>query len=203
MSVIYTRIESAIVERLRLGLGKAARRVESYGGELDDDMARTINIFPAVWVTFGGIMSTTPHSTARKKYLTTGKYVVMVGEVNVRNEASTRRGGAALDEVGTYPLLYAVRRLLSGQDLGMEIDHLRPTRVRTLFNTRIQAQAFSVFAAEFETKWIEEALDNGRFPAPENEADPDYLFVRHAAKLDEPYPDLAGIDITADLVGNK
>lgn len=190
MDVIYTRIENAIVDRLRLGLGKAARTVDSYGGELDDEMSSVISIFPAVWVTFGGITDTAPHSTARRKYRCTGKYVVMVGEKNRRNEASGRKGGALISEIGTYPLLYAVRRLLSGQDLGMEIDYLRPGRVRTLFNTRIARQAFSVFAAEFETRWIETALDNQRWPAPQSTEDVDQFFAGHQGQLDQPDPDL-------------
>ena len=162
-------------------------------------MAHVIGIFPAVWVTFGGITGTEPHSTSRRKYRCTGKFVVMVGEINRRSEAAGRRGGPSISEVGTYRLLYAVRRLLSGQDLGMEIDYLRPGRVRTLFNTRIQKQAFSVFAAEFETIWIESSLDNTAWPAPTSDEDIDALFAIHEGKLDAPAPDLLRVGLNTHL----
>lgn len=198
--VIYTRIENNIIDRLKLGLGRLARDVSSYGGELDDDMARIVPAMPAVWVTFGGIVATKPVSTSRQKYLTTGKYVVMVGEQNRRSESAARKGGPQASEVGTYPLLYAVRRLLSGQDLDMEIDRLRPGRVRTLFNTRHGNQAFSVLAAEFECNWVEHALDNNRWPAPVAEDEPDQLFVQYAGKLDAPYPDLLKVVVNTELI---
>lgn len=199
MDVIYTRIENAIVARLKLGLGKMARAVGSYGGELDEDIADAIGVFPAAWVTFAGITDTKPHSTSRRKYLCTGKFAVMVGEKNRRSEAAGRKGGPLNSEIGTYPLLYAVRRLLSGQDLGIEIDHLRPGRVRTLFNTRLGNQAFSVFAAEFETRWLEAALDNTRWPAPVDATDVDDLFARHQGKLDQPDPDLERVVLNTHL----
>lgn len=199
MDIIYTKIEKAIAERLKLGLGKMAREVVSYSGELDDDMGAVVGRLPAVWVTFGGITETKPHSTSRKKYLVTGSFVVMVGERNLRGDAAGRRGGPQSSEVGTYPLVYAVRRLLSGQDLGIEIDQLRPGRVRTLFNTRHANQAFSVFAVEFSTKWIEETLDNLRWPAPQDADDPDQIFAQHQGKLDVPYPDLERVVLHTHL----
>ncbi|WP_103035228.1 DUF1834 family protein [Castellaniella caeni] len=194
--IIYTRIERAIVARLREGLGKMVRACDSYGGELDDDLGNVITLLPAVWVTFGGINDTKPVSTARQKYRVSGTWVVMIGEkTNVRGNQPGRQGGPMITEVGTYPLLYAVRRLLSGQDLGIEIDQLRPGRVRTLFNTRVSQTPMTAFAAEFRADWIEAALDNGRWPAPEGIDDLDALFARHAGRTDTPYPDVSGINI--------
>ncbi|MEH5891643.1 phage protein Gp37, partial [Enterobacter roggenkampii] len=83
-------------------------------------------------------------------------------------------------------------RLLSGQDMadtGIKIDPLSPGRVRTLFNTQIESQAFSVFACEFDTKWIESALENGRYPltdAPEGHADHMFRIYGGATTDDDP-----------------
>ena len=117
-------------------------------------------------VTFGGVTKTDPYGTSRQKFKATGQFVVMVGERSVRSEAAGRRGGPAEGEVGSYPLVYAVRRLLSSQDLGLPIEALMPGRVRTLYNTRLERQAFSVFACEFQTAWIEEALPRDHWPSP-------------------------------------
>lgn len=193
--MLLTQIEDAIIARLRLGLGRMVREVGSYGGELDDGLGEAIRRFPAAWVTYGGTPRTEPTSTSRKHYKTNGQFVVMVGDQNLRSEAAGRRGGPGTGEIGTYALVYAVRRLLSAQDLDLPISPLQPGRVRTLFNTRLEKTAFSVFACEFATEWTEEALPLNAWPAPakpgtpEAAADPDSVFARNQGKLGDPAPD--------------
>ncbi|WP_029770537.1 DUF1834 family protein [Pseudogulbenkiania sp. MAI-1] len=187
--MILIQTEDAIIARLRLGLGRMVREVGSYGGELDEGLEEAIRRFPAAWVTFGGVIKTEPYSTSRRKFMATGQFMVMVGERNVRSEAASRVGGPAQGEVGSYPLVYAVRRLLSAQDLGLPIEALTPGRVRTLFNTRLERQAFSVFACEFQTAWIEEALPLGHWPSPQAQDDSDSVFARYQGKLGQPDPD--------------
>ncbi|MFS7554017.1 phage protein Gp37, partial [Pasteurella multocida] len=46
---MITKIENALVERLKKGLGKLANTVKSYGGELDDESIGTARL-PAVLV---------------------------------------------------------------------------------------------------------------------------------------------------------
>ncbi|WP_155020188.1 DUF1834 family protein, partial [Enterobacter hormaechei] len=142
--MVITDIEKAIVERLRKGMGRMAKNVRSYGGELDGEPAEVLRQLPAVWVTFGGVQKTEPYSTARQRFVTHGRFVVVVGERSLRSEEAARMGGPHVQEVGTYILVAAVRRLLSGQDMadtGIKIDPLSPGRVRTLFNTQIESQA--------------------------------------------------------------
>lgn len=160
---LITAIESAIAARLRAGLGKMVREVTSYAGELDDDLPNAIRAFPAAWVTFGGIGKTEPYGTGRQKLKATGQFVVMVGSRNLRGGSAARQG---VDGPGSHRLVQAVRMLLSQQDLGLPIAHLKPGRVRTLFNSRIENAALQVFACEFETAWVETALANGDFPLP-------------------------------------
>ncbi|MCZ5321904.1 DUF1834 family protein [Escherichia coli] len=135
------------------------REVRTYAGELDEDPGRIVRSLPAAWVTFGGIAKTERYSTSRQKYIATGRFVVVVGDYNTRSEQSARQGGTVRDEVGTNLLVESVRRLLIGQDLGLEIDYFEPGRVRTLFNTGVAERAMSVFACEFDTRWVEHALE--------------------------------------------
>ncbi|WP_049857121.1 DUF1834 family protein [Trabulsiella odontotermitis] len=199
MTPMTTQVELAIIERLRLGLGQMAVQVESYGGQLDDDLDLVVRSFPAVWVTFGGITNTRTHGVSRREYSTCARFVVMVGDYNDRNEGGTRMGGPALDEVGSYRMVHAVRRLLSNQDFGLPVDYLKPGRVRTLYNTMLGDRAISVFGCEFDTYWIEEALDCGRWPEPQNSDDPDYLFVQYRGKTDVPYPYLKSVGTAYSL----
>lgn len=190
--MVVTDIEKAIVARLQKGMGRMAKNVRSYGGEMDGEPAEVIRQLPAVWVTFGGVQKTDPYSTSRQKFVTHGRFAVIVGERSLRSEEAARMGGPHVQEVGTYILVAAVRRLLSGQDMaeaGIKIDPLRPGRVRTLFNTQIEAQAFSVFACEFDTKWIESGLENGTYPlmdAPDGH--PDSIFRAYGGETTEGDP---------------
>lgn len=175
--------EAAIIARLRAGMGRMLREVVSYGGELDEDIGRIISAFPAAWVTFAGIEKSTPYAASRRKIVVDGRFVVMVGDRNVRSTAASRTGGPGRYEHGTYQLVQAVRRLLTEQDMGLPIDPLRAGPVRTLFNSQINREAFSVFACEFTVRWIEEALARDYWPqppapgTPEAEEHPDAGFV--------------------------
>ncbi len=178
-----------MVARLRLGLGKMVRSVETYGGELDDDSDEVIRRFPAAWVTFGGVRDTQPTATSREKWKAEALFAVMVGARSVRNEQTARHGGPALHEVGTNTLIYAVRRLLSQQDLGLPVRHLAPGRIRTLRHVLLDREAFSCYALEFHTAWVEEVLQNGRFPDQVGDGQPDDVFGRYDGQLGVPDPD--------------
>lgn len=196
---MLTRIEEAMVERLRAGLGHMVREVGSYGGELDEGLAEVIRRFPAAWVTFGGIGSSKPTSTSRQKYLVAGTFVVMVGCSSTRSEPASRHGGPGRDEIGVYRLIQAVRRLLSEQDMGLPIRELQPGRVRTLFNTSLERDAVAVFGCEFHTAWHEEVLRPGLWPTPPAPTDPsadghpDSIFTGQAGETSQPDPELTSL----------
>ncbi|HFZ8572284.1 TPA: DUF1834 family protein [Salmonella enterica subsp. enterica serovar Birkenhead] len=189
--------EDAIIARLTQGLGDMVCEVASYGGEFDgDDPGRVVTSLPAVWVTFGGVTRSVTLNTMRNKWRVTGRFVVLVGDYNVRSESASRSGGERDDEPGTYRLAYAVRRLLAGQDLGLAISPLRPGVVRTLFSRQLADNALSVLACEFDADWIARALENGRWPEEEHDSTtPDHIFTLHNGRLDEPVPDLVRVDI--------
>ncbi|MBN3237670.1 DUF1834 family protein [Pectobacterium versatile] len=201
--MIIRDIELAMINRLSKGLGHMAANVCSYGGELDGEPAEVARAMPAVWVTFGGIQNTQNANIGKRKYKTTGRFVVIVGERSVRSEEATRHGGARTDEVGTYRMVEAVRRLLSGQDLtesGLKITALMPGRVRPLFNTKLESQALSVFACEFDTVWMESALENGKYPldgaAPFH---PDSVFTGYHGAVSEEDPDWLRTQLSYDI----
>ena len=206
---IITAVENGIVARLKQGLGKMVREVATYGGEFDDDgLAEVVRRFPAAWVTFGGVKKTVPVGTSRDKWKAESVFVVMVGARSVRNEVSSRQGGALPTEIGTNLLIYGVRRLLTQQDLGLPIREFMPGAVKTLFNTRLQREAFSVFGCEFHTAWVETALDLGTFPQPVDPTsvvagDPtsglDSIFATYGGQVDPTTPDLLSVRMNLHL----
>ncbi|CDL80189.1 DUF1834 family protein [Xenorhabdus cabanillasii] len=193
---MITRIEQAICQRLADGLGNMTRTVTSYGGEIDDDLGRIVRALPAVWVTFGGISKTEPASVSRRQYKPTGQFVVIVADYSTRSDAASRQGGINVDEVGCYRLVYAVRRLLTGQDLGLKINPLVPGRVRTLFNTQVAERALSIFACEFDTQWLETALEPGAWPRQtDDRAHPDWLYNEYRGQRSPPDPELLRVGL--------
>lgn len=193
---MITAIELALVDRLTRGLGQMVREVATYSGELDGDIGDIVRCLPAVWVTFGGITNTRRYSTSGKKRIVTGRFAIMVGEYNTRSDESARHGGITQDEVGTNLLVDSVRRLITGQDLGLKIDYFVPGQVRTLFNTKTHDEAISVYACEFDTRWTEVALDNGKWPERSTDpAHPDEAFNTYGGELSDPDPELLRIGI--------
>ncbi|KIP19459.1 hypothetical protein KY49_3294 [Burkholderia sp. MSHR3999] len=195
---IITAVELAIVDRLTRGLGKLVTSVETYGGEFDDEnLSDVVRRFPAAWVTFGGVRKSTPIDTSRQKWKREGTFVVMVGARSVRSEAASRHGGPSRGEIGTNLLIYGVGRLLIQQDLSLPIREFAPGSIRTLFNTRLQRDAFSVFALEFHTEWIDHALPARTFPQLVDPADVDAndptsgldtVFAVYGGQLDQASP---------------
>lgn len=167
MAVTIQDIESGILTRLRDGLGRMVREVAAWGGEADDPAA-VVRSLPAAWVGFGGVDRNAPYSTAKREWLVTGHFPVMVADYSSRSAAASRAGGAADSEVGVYRLIYAVRRLLSGQSLGLDIQPLSPGAVRPLYTSRTQSGAFALYALDYSTGWMEYALRDSHFPLPQS-----------------------------------
>lgn len=70
----------------------------------------------------------------------------------------------------------------------------------TYTGTRLEKQAFSVFACEFDTKWIESVLENGRYPlehAPEDHED--HLFTPYQGETSQDDPEWLRTRLTYDL----
>lgn len=168
--LIYAQLEDAIIGRLRQAsasnvLGYALAEVASYGGEFDDETFwNQVRRFPAVWVTVAGEKV---KRLSERKYLCSPTLAVLVGTRNVRSERQTRRG--TVQDPGSYQILDDVRQLLAGQDFDLPIKRLSPGPVKTLYNTRLGAEALSVFSIEFGTDYV--------YTLPTDEEDNDFLRV--------------------------
>ncbi|ORM59601.1 hypothetical protein PRCB_03070 [Pantoea rodasii] len=189
---MFTEVEQAIVTRLSEGLntgkGGMVRAVTTYGGQLED-IGEILGALPGIWVTFKGVTGCRRVNTMRRRWRVTADFAVFVASRSVRSETAQRVGGPVPDETGCNLIAESVRRLLTGQDLGLPITDLRPGRVTNLFRKAYNKSAVSVYVCEFATEWYEDALDNGRWPAPESDDDPDQVFARYLGRLDTPYPD--------------
>lgn len=151
-------IEAAMIETIKGASALAyLKTVESYGGQLDDDIGEVVRAFPAVWITFAGAAKPVRHGANLWKFPCT--FAVMVGARNLRNEKAARAGSPG--EVGTYQMLQDIRTLFLDQDLGLQIAELQPGPVKTIYNTRVRNSGLSVFSQEWSTAYV------GKKPSPE------------------------------------
>ena len=193
---MITKIETAMIDRLRQGLGDMVRTVKGYRGELDD-MAVQMTTLPAVWVSYGGSRIDTKN-TAQGRFADHATFVVLCATRNLRGDSAARQGGETYGEIGSNQLIAACRRLLDAQRLGVLADShgLTPQNVRSLLNNQIvQAQSLSVFAIEYLARFDSFALENDRYPEPQTDpTHPDYVFSAYRGRLSPPYPDLLGVE---------
>ncbi|WP_440029287.1 DUF1834 family protein [Chromobacterium amazonense] len=215
MSMLIT-LQTAIADRLRQGMGQMVREVASdldetalcglqlahgdYASRLTPGQASpTINPqalarLPALWTVAGGIVSSQPQSSQRLRYKANALFTVIVGD---RLQADAAYKGA-----GVWQLVYAVRRLLASQDFGLAVNPLLPEKVRPLGQAARDGQPWSLVACDFSTYWLDEALDNGHWPAPQGDADPDALFRAFGGRLEDPAKPAQSVQLNYHIAGS-
>lgn len=182
-------IEEAVCARLQDGLGIAAAKVVSWD-VMTDDIGRILGRLPGAFVTFTGITGSQPHDTRRTRYKVSACFAVFVADYNARENEAVRHGDARTDEPGCYRLIRAVRRLLSGQDLGLSIGRLVPLTVKMVTGKSLGEKAIGLYECLFSTFWYEDVLENNRWPvAPGQETHPDHDFVLWEGRLDDAVPE--------------
>lgn len=193
---MITKIEAALVERLKKGLGRLAVDVAGYSGQLDD---RNLDIrrLPAVLVSYGGSRLERVSQGRSYRHTSNDIFVVVVLVRSLRSGNVGRIGGVGEREIGANQLVTAVKRLLINQTLGGLTRPLKPLRVQTLLNNQeVKSEKLTAYALEFEAVYDEaDSLEDGRFPEQTSDKDsPDYLFNQYRGELSDPLPDLHGFD---------
>ncbi|SMG61809.1 phage protein Gp37 [Cedecea sp. NFIX57] len=183
--VTLMQIERGICDRLQRGLGIAVSGVVSWD-VMTNDIGVILKRLPGAFVTFTGITGSHPHDTRRTRYKVSGNFAVYVADYSLRGNQAIRQGAARVDEPGCYRLVRAVRHLLMGQDLGLEIGRLAPTTVKMITGQVFSQKAIGMYECQFSTFWYEDAMENGSWPvAPEYDTHPDHDFVLWKGQLDD------------------
>lgn len=184
---MITKIELALIERLKRGLGKLASDVASYGGEFDDEHLN-VRRLPCVLTSYGGSRLTAKSMSGRgAQFESVDTFAVLVLARSMRSDASGRHGGVNRREIGVNQLIFAVKYLLTNQTLGGLVKPIKPVRVRTLWNNQqVKAERLSAYAVEFEIRYSDlPALEDGAFPEGSVEpAHPEWLFSYYQGELE-------------------
>lgn len=186
-------VENAIIERLSKGLGSSVREVGSYRGELDKESLNvTVRTLPALYVSFAGHKGIKPAETRGERLKVPATFIVYVLTRNVASEAAGRTGTDV--EVGAYQLIEAVRVLLARQNLGLEIERLKPVDVTLLGSIKVSAQGLTAYGCSFETFWHERLDVREGFPQFDNP-----VFAGLDGERVEEIPDLLRVGLQHDL----
>ena len=169
----------ALIERGIVGIFRAAKEagqlaniksIDSYAGQLDEDLGEVTRAYPAIWVTWGGSGKPVAYDTSKRKYLVPATFVVMYATRNLNSEKAARQG--TVREIGNYELLSIGRTLLLRNDLSLAgVDAFEPGPERVIYNTRVRNNGLSVIAQEWTTKYVITKPD-------EDEGAPDLLRIR-------------------------
>lgn len=160
MSSMIATVESAIIERLKLGLGKSVREVGSYRGQLDEDgVNQVVNNVPALYVSFAGHKSPKAKNTAGDVLYMPATFTVFVVTRNIANEVAGRVG--SVNQVGAYQLIEAVRRLLVWQDLGLPIERFTVGAVQLLGHIKVGVHGLTAYGCGFDTAWLDKLRGDG------------------------------------------
>lgn len=186
---MITKIELALIDRLKRGLGQLVSDVASYGGEFDDENLN-VRRLPCALVSYGGSRLEAKAMGGRgARFECRDTFVVLVLARSMRNNAAGRHGGANEREIGVNQLIFAVKYLLTNQTLGELVKPIKPVRVRTLWNNQqVKAERLSAYAIEFEISYADlPALDDGEFPEGSSDpSHPEWLFKNNRGELSAP-----------------
>lgn len=123
----FEQIEDRIIETLRTEVS-SLRTVETYAGQLEEEIAKLPVRFPAAFVLYGGSTFGRVDGPTLQE---TVEFSVMVAAKNLRGGEEARKGGGA--EYGAYGLVKDVLGALANEDFGLDMERLRPLRVSPVF----------------------------------------------------------------------
>lgn len=180
-------IEQAIVQRLRsVPRGYAGLQVESYAGQLDDELFAWVRTLPASWVTFNQVQDVKRVGAHSLRHH--GSFEVLCAQRALQENAGRLNSAASGADVGVYQLLEDNKLALVNQALGLPIQALQPGAIRPVMKGLVNREAVVVYAQEFHTAWQEVFEDPAATPAGELQTVgfSYYLKPQHAAPGDAP-----------------
>lgn len=161
MTLWIAEIENAIVKRLKEKLAKdksgyGLKKVDSYGGELTDEIENALASFPAVLVVYtGASVITATSQTAKVRHA----FNIIVCAQSLRSEKSSRHSSSG--SVGSLQIIADALAVLLGQKLKYEsapgqlvnipMTPLAFRAVRPLMNNRADGQLASVYSIDIDT----------------------------------------------------
>lgn len=135
----FEQLEDGIIEALRSGMPHL-RTLETYAGQLDEEIPKLPVRFPAAYVIYGGSRFEPIDGRGHEER---AEFSVLVAA------RTPRSGGPAPGQGGAYGLVKDVLSALSNRDLGLEMERLRPLGVSLVF----ASASVTVYGVDFRTSF--------------------------------------------------
>lgn len=181
---VIQQIEEAMVAALRAAMPGVD--VESYAGQLDDELAEWMRRLPCVWVTFERISQV--QVIGRRKLRNTARFQVLAAQRALGNENAARLGGHG--QAGVYELLdTTVKRVLMHSRIGLPIQPLVPTSVAMVAQGFFGNEAAAVMSIGWQTSY-DETIDE---PGADQVADLTKVGLNYPLKPGDNVPDGADL----------
>ncbi len=154
---MINEIEDAILERIKAAhdgghLPYKLKTIETWGGDIGDDLRKIVKSFPAIWVIFAGERKGKRSRNTQEYH---ARYNVVVAAQSLRNEKRARKG-----DVGSYQMIKDVKALLDNQKLGLEIAPLTADSATALVNENSSKHMASIYGIEFSTSYWADLIDD-------------------------------------------
>lgn len=159
-------VESGMVQQLRtVQRDYTGLMVESYAGQLDDELFGWIRTLPACWVTFGQAQEV--RRMGNHSFKVRATFEVLVAQRALVENAGRLNAGSTGADVGVYQLLDDNKLALVNQKLGLAIQPITPGPIRAVMKSLVNRDAVVVYAQEFVTEWMEVLEEPAADPAGE------------------------------------
>lgn len=153
-----TLVETAIVAQLRsVAREYTGLLVESYAGQLDDELFGWIRTLPACWVSFSEATEVRP--TGAHSFKVKATFDVLVAQRALQENAGRLNKASAGVDVGVYRLLHDNKLALVNQKLGLAVQPIKPGPIRAVMKSLVNRDAVAVYAQSYSTEWQEVFMD--------------------------------------------
>jgi phage gp37-like protein len=141
----FEQVEDRIIEKLRDEVSYL-RTVETYAGQLEEEIAKLPVLFPSAYVVYGG---STINRVDGPTHQETVEFSVLVAAKNMRGGEALRKGSPATGGQGVYGMVKDVLKALTNEDFGLDMERLRPLRVSPVFVGKTMA----IYGIDFQSSF--------------------------------------------------
>ncbi len=136
----FEQIEDAIINEVRTRV-PYLRTVETYAGQLEDDISKLPVRFPAVFIAYGGSDFSWLDGPSYQEKAT---FSALLCAKSLRGQEAARK-----EPQGAYSLIRDVLAALTNRDFGLGIERLSPTRASLVF----VSGTLAVYGIDFQTSF--------------------------------------------------
>lgn len=136
----FEDIEDKIIEEIK-GNMLYVKTVETYAGQLEQEIKKLPIIFPAVFVAYAGSTLVWVDGPNHNEIC---EFSILVAAKNLRGSKAVRK-----DDYGCYQMIVDVLTYLTNKKFDLDIEKLRPLRVSMIYISK----SVAIYGIDFQTNF--------------------------------------------------